>query len=113
MTIAGGFLSTMFPLYGPLVVLLPATSKTVRLPVEALLVSVPAGTDVTRLKLASAGLASPEFASLAVQARETSLACHSPSGKAQETEGAISSKHMAPLTWSEVKPLLSHERTCR
>jgi hypothetical protein len=91
MAMAGGFLSTLLGPKGPRVVLLPATSNTVRLLVKALAVSVFAGTLVTRLKLASALFASPERPSPAAHASETSAACHKPSGLAQLTVGGMSS----------------------
>src|SRR5258708_5264531 len=91
MMIVGGFLSTMLGPTGLWVVLLPATSNTVRLFVKALAVSVPAGTEVVKLKLASAPLANPERVSLAEQAITTSLACHNPSGDPQVTEGGVRS----------------------
>src|SRR4029077_10993188 len=89
--ITGRFLSTIFGPIGPCAVLLPATSNTVRLFVNALAVSVPAGTKVVKLKLASAPLANPERLSLAEQAITTSLACHKPSGDPQFTEGGVRS----------------------
>src|SRR5712691_8356604 len=91
MTITGGFLATMFGPIGPWLVLLPATSNTVRLFVNALAVSVPAGTEVVKLKLASAGLANPERLSVAAQGMATSFACHNPSGDPHVTEGGVRS----------------------
>ena len=56
----GAFLSTLMPVIGPAVVLLSALSKTLRLLVEAVLVSVPVATLVVRLKFASPEAARPE-----------------------------------------------------
>src|SRR5436853_400316 len=89
---AGGFLSTMFGPIGPAVVELSARSRTARLLVKAVAVSVFAGTLVVSEKLASAGFASPERLSLAVQAMLTSLACQRPSGEPQLTDGAVLSR---------------------
>ena len=85
----GAFLSTRLPPIGPAVAQLPSRSHTLRVPVAALAVSVPAGTEVERLKLASAGLARPEPLSLAVQAMLTSFACHWPSAVPQLIAGAV------------------------
>jgi hypothetical protein len=70
------------------VVVLPATSATPRLPVDALAVSVPDGMLVLSLKLASAAFARPEVASLLVQPRVLSVACQVPPAKAHVTVGA-------------------------
>src|SRR5260221_12014323 len=112
MTIEGGVLSTIFGPIGPAVTLLPATSDTPTLLVKALAVSVPAGTEVVRLKLACPGLANPERLSLPVQWMDTSVACHRPSGDPQLTTGGISSKHPEPYVLSLVDPPLSQARTC-
>ena len=66
-------------------------SQTWRLFVAALAVSVPAGTLVVRLKLASAAFASPDPTSLAVHAIVTSLLCHAPSAAAHDTCGGVAS----------------------
>src|SRR5215470_9135815 len=107
----GGFLSTMFGPIGPPIALFSATSNTVRLLVNALTVSVPAGTEVDRLKLASPEFANPERLSLDVQAITTSFACHNPSGEPQFTSGGMSSKHTGPKVLSVVAPALSQART--
>src|SRR5687767_10174824 len=88
MVIVGAFLSTLFPLIGPAVAQLPATSQTVLLLVEAFAVSVFAVTLVVKLKLSTAALLRPEMPSFAVQGIFTSVACHTPSAESQETEGA-------------------------
>ena len=59
------------------------------MPVEAFDVSVPAGTLVDSEKLASAGLASPEPLSEAVQAMLTSAECHAPSADPQLMVGGV------------------------
>src|SRR5437867_1398208 len=87
----GPFLSTLLPETGPAVVELATASATLRVPVEALFVSVPAGTAVDRLNDASAGLARPEPPSVAVQAMLTSVACQTPSGDPHDTVGAFRS----------------------
>src|SRR5512143_373892 len=89
MVMDGAFLSTLLPPIGPAVAQFPSRSHTLRVPVAALAVSVPAGTEVERLKLASAGLARPEPPSPAVQAMLTSFACHWPSAVPQLTAGAV------------------------
>src|SRR5262245_35539943 len=87
----GGFLSTMKGPTGPAVVQLPGTSQTLWVLVKAEGVSVPAGTDVVSVKLASPGLASPESASKAVQEEVWSVACQTESGTLQLTTGGVSS----------------------
>ena len=67
---------------------LPTMSQTWRLFVAALAVSVPAGTLVVRLKLASAAFARPDSRSLAVHAMVTSLLCHAPSAAAHDSAAA-------------------------
>src|SRR5262245_51913050 len=89
MVMLGAFLSTLLPLMGPAVAVLPARSAMLRLPVVALAVSVSLGTVVLRVKLASAAFASPDPPSLAVQAMLTSLACHRPSALPHETLGGV------------------------
>src|SRR5437899_9899742 len=111
MAMTGGFLSTLFGPSGPRLVLLPATSKTVRLFVKALAVSVFAATEVVRLKLASAELASPEYVSPAAQASDTFVACHIPSGEAHDAYATMSSKHTGPYVLSAVVPPLSQVLT--
>src|SRR5690349_14651585 len=87
--IVGAFLSTLFGPSGPALAQFPAPSHTWWLLVSALAVSVPAGTLVTREKLASAGTARPESLSVAAQAIPTSAACQSVSGAPQETAGGV------------------------
>jgi len=85
----GAFLSILLPAIGPAVVEFPALSATLRLLVEALLVSVLLATFIVRLKLASAVFARPEVASLALHAMLTSLACHALSAVPHDTIGAV------------------------
>lgn len=85
----GRFLSTLLPAMGPACVEWPSASKTVRVLVWALSVSVSAGTFVDSEKLASEVLAKPEPLSLAVQLMLTSLTCHRPSAALQLTSGAV------------------------
>src|SRR5215472_14789444 len=110
MVMSGAFLSTMLPLIGPAMTQLPATSQICRLSVKALAVSVPDGTMVDRVKLASPGLARPDSASLAVHWRLTSLACHWPSGAAHVNVGATLSKHNGPYFAKPPMPRLSQAR---
>src|SRR5712691_5544287 len=79
----------MFPATGPAVVLLPTASLIVRLSVEALLSSLPAGTLVDNEKPAGEPASSPDPPSAAVQAIETLPTCHAPSAVAQFTLGAF------------------------
>src|SRR5262245_28769205 len=88
MVTVGALLSTLLLPSGPTAPQLPATSHTVRLFVKAFAVSDPAGTDVVRLKLASAGLAKPDPLSAAVHAKTTSDPCQKPSADPQVTTGA-------------------------
>ncbi len=60
MAMLGAFLSTLLPPTGPAALQLPATSHTLRLPVAAAAVSVPAGTFVDRLNWESLGVTRPE-----------------------------------------------------
>src|SRR6266542_3570323 len=85
----GAFLSTMLPQTGPAVVELFARSRTAWVPVQALFVSVSAGTLVESEKLASARIARPDRLSKAVQAMLTSVACHRPSAVPQVTTGSV------------------------
>src|SRR5215471_19695501 len=85
----GGFLSTMKGPIGPAVVQLPATSQTSWALVNADAVSVPAGTDVVSVKLASALSASPEVVSTPKQVVDTSLACQTESAPKQLTPGGV------------------------
>src|SRR2546427_5004599 len=87
----GPFLSILLPETGPAVVELATPSATLRVPVEALVVSVPAGTAVDRLNDASAGLARPEPPSVAVQAMLASVACQTPSADPHEITGDLRS----------------------
>src|SRR5690242_3556664 len=89
---SGPFSSTLIPLIGPAVVQLPALSHTLWRPVEAFAVSVPTGTLVVRLKLASAGSARPEPPSDAVHAMLTSVACQVDGAVAQVTSGGVKSQ---------------------
>src|SRR5690348_14503642 len=92
MVMFGAFLSTLFPDTGPAIAVLPATSTTDLLLVEAFDVSVPAATFVTRLKFASPELRRPDRPSLAVQETLTSVACHKPSTAPHATVGAVESR---------------------
>src|ERR1051326_1458197 len=89
--LVGPFLSILLPLIGPAVAIFPTESAMLRLFVDALFVSVPAGTFVVRLSHASAAFRPPAPPSLAVQPIETSFACHAPSGDPQVTAGAFRS----------------------
>jgi hypothetical protein len=59
--------------------------------VEAFEFSLPAATEVERLKLASDELARPEPPSKAVQASDTFELCQRPSAEAHEAEGGFRS----------------------
>src|SRR5439155_8736 len=83
----GFFLSTLLPAMGPAVVELLTASATTWLPVEALASSVLAGTEVLRVKVASAGLARPEPPSEALHVMSTSAECQAPSALPQTTTG--------------------------
>jgi hypothetical protein len=107
MLIAGGLLSTMLPPIGPAVEQLPATSQTVRDPVTAFAVSVPAGTEVVSVKLLSAEFAKPERPSFALHAMLTSLACQRPSVMPQLTPGAVLSIATANCLGDSEFPALS------
>src|SRR5512133_1616909 len=72
---------------GPATAQLPATSHTERVAVAASAVSVPASTEVARVKLASAGSARPDAASEAVQVIVALPACQAPSASGQVIEG--------------------------
>src|SRR5262249_25653803 len=96
MLIAGAFLSTMMPAMGPAFAQFPARSQIRRLPVSEFAVSVPAGTLVFSVKVASPGFARPDPESLAEQPRVTSVACQSASGLAHMICGGVVS--VAPLT---------------
>src|SRR3989442_5674049 len=87
--IVGAFLSTLMPPIGPAVAQLLIASQTWSEPVEAFAVSLPDGTLVERVKLASDALARPDPESAAVHASETSVACQSPSGCAHWRVGAV------------------------
>jgi hypothetical protein len=73
---AGAFRSTWMPAIGPDVAQLPATSQTLRGPVVAFAVSVPAATNVTSSNCASAADARPEPTSDAVHAIATFAPYH-------------------------------------
>src|SRR5204863_3603373 len=88
---AGHFSSTMIPVIGPAVTQFPALSQTLWLLVEAFAVSVPAGTFVARLKLASAGSARSEPPSDAVHGMLTSVACHVGDVGVQARSGGVKS----------------------
>src|SRR5438552_1230126 len=100
----GPFLSTLLPETGPAVAELPTASATDLLPVDALGVSVLAGTVVLRLNVASAGLARPAPPSEAVQAMLTSAGCQDPSAEPQLTAGALRSTLLPPSgpAWVEL-----------
>jgi len=85
--IEGASRSTFNPVIGPAVAQLPATSQTVTELVAADAVSVPAGTEVTRVSCAWLGLARPEAASAALQAMVTSVALQAALGEAQAIAG--------------------------
>src|SRR5262245_21325878 len=101
----GALLSTLLPLIGPAVTELPTASDTARTLVEVLAVSVPADTFVVRLKLESAALARPEPPSAALQAIETSAACHSPSAEPQDSAGAFLSTLLPVMSAGEAAQL--------
>src|SRR5262245_38273289 len=80
------------------VVQLPARSQTTRLLVLAFASSTPAATAVSSENEASPEFARPLPLSLAVHANATLSMCHTPSGGAQTTLGAIkSSGGLLPL----------------
>src|SRR6266545_958051 len=110
MVIVGAFLSIMLPLIGPPTVKFPATSNTVCVPVNALFVSVPAGTLVKSRKLASAGFARPDSASLAVQAMLTSVACQRPSAEPHNTTGSVLSMRTVLVFVVSTLPQLSRAK---
>src|SRR5258708_33157524 len=107
MVMVGGFLSTMLPAMGPAVAQLPTMSQTWCVLVEALLVSVPAGTLVVSEKLVSAGLPRPEAESEAEQVMLTSLACQRPSGLAHEIAGGVLSIRTIWVLVASTLPALS------
>src|SRR5262245_15692399 len=85
--IVGGFLSTLLPVIGPALVHPPMVLHTRRLSVAALAVSVPIGTFVIKLKLASTAFFSPNLASLAVHAMMASPLRQVPSDVPHDTCG--------------------------
>src|SRR5262249_7094169 len=87
--IDGVRLSTRLPAIGPTVVQFPATSQTSCAFVDAFVVSVSAATFVTSENAASDGVASPDPASLAVQAIATSVACQALSLVPQATAAGV------------------------
>ena len=87
----GGLRSTRLPPMGPAVTQLPAASQSCWVPVAALAVSTPAGTEVNSWKPAGEVAARPDRESAAVQASETSPACQFPSEAAQLKVGAVRS----------------------
>src|SRR2546422_479787 len=91
MVMLGPFLSTLLPETGPAVVELATASATLRVPVEALGVSGPAGTAVVRVKGAGAGPVRPEPPSGAVQPRSTLVPCQAVSVASQVKVGALRS----------------------
>src|SRR5215212_9246601 len=107
MVMLGAFLSTLFPPMGPAVVQLPALSQTVRVPVEALVVSVSTATFVESEKERSEALTKPETLSLAAQVIFTSPECHNPSAGSQETEGAVLSRLTVKACVASTFPALS------
>src|SRR5919201_7121990 len=107
MAIVGAFLSTMLPPTGPATTELPARSKTVRVPVKALLVSVSGATLVVSWKLPSAMFARPERASAAEQVTLTSVACQRPSAVPQEKTGSVLSMRTVVVLVLSTLPQLS------
>lgn len=104
----GAFLSTLFPLTGPAVAQLPATSHTAREAVSALAVSVPSGTVVAREKEASAGFTSPEPpASAAVQGIVTFTADHWAFALPQVITGGVRSIFAVRVLAVSMLPALS------
>src|SRR5215216_5336940 len=85
----GAFLSTLTPVMAGAVTVLPATSVRVLVPVEALLVSLPAATVVDREKLESLAGVRPEPPSEAVQLKVWLVACQSLSAVGHEKLGAF------------------------
>ena len=75
-TMSGAFLSILLPPTGPALAQFVMTSQTVRLPVRALAVWLPAGTDVASLNDWAAASANPDPPSVAVQVMFTSAGCH-------------------------------------
>jgi len=95
--IVGFFLSTLLPPIEAAVEQLPTASQTLRVVVDADVVSVPSGTLVVSEKLASAADARPDPPSLAEQLTATSLACQAASDATQEIVGAFLST-LLPVT---------------
>ena len=95
--ITGAFLSTQNGPNGPATTVLPAMSETFTAKVCAMLVSVPAGTEV--LDANGVGVARPDpFAlSLAVQGTLTSVACHAAAGGVQLNVGLVLSTLMVSI----------------
>ena len=81
----------------------PATSHTVALGVEALLVSVPDGTLVESVKVGWLPAAKPEVASAALQAMETSDGLQLVGAAPHESVGAVASSLIGTLD-EEVSP---------
>ena len=94
----GALLSTFMPLIGPAVAQFPARSHTWRVPVEAFAVSLPFGTLVDSVKLASDRLARPEPESAAAQVTLWSSARQAPSVEPQLTVGGVVSTTNVSLT---------------
>src|SRR4051794_24596412 len=106
----GPFLSTLLPLMGSMVAQLVAMSHTVRLTVDALAVSNPAGTAVATASVASVGSANPDVASVAVHLMVASAACQLPSGAPQVTTGVVWSILIVVVVSGLVRPATSIER---
>src|SRR5206468_5584764 len=99
----GAFLSTRSPVYGPAEEQFPAASHTCRLGVDALLVSVPAGTLVERVKVESPVLPSPETPSLAWHEVDRSDELHTAGSDEHEMAGAAVSSLTVTLE-DDVRP---------
>src|SRR5262245_17103266 len=110
MVIAGPFRSTLFSPIGPAFAQFPARSQTARASVDALAVSVPAGTLVESEKLASDALDKPETASLELQAILASIPCHRPSAGPQEMFGECWSNLIVMLCAGSALPALSRAK---
>src|SRR5215216_1804780 len=85
----GAFLSTLTPVMGPAVAVLPTASVRVLVPVWALLFSLPSATLVDKEKFASLVGLRPEPPSEAVQLKVWLVACQSLSAVGQEKLGAF------------------------
>jgi hypothetical protein len=106
----GAFLSTLLPASGPIVVHVPPPLQILRLFVAALVVSVPLGTFVVRVKAASAAFANPDWGSVAVQAMVTSVLCQTPSTAPHDTCGGVGSKEYTSALLTGPSPPLTSTR---